>query len=119
MLPQTHQTQNLPNLEYAIMRNGIKHYAQCCAKIPRPIVVNYFSHYHLLYWSAGYTLQQIEAGLIVYDNTAYRVQYKGITRGRILELCQSGKSQYQLQISFREANPEWAIDPVVIISLGA
>ncbi len=107
---------SLPQVEFTIIRSGIRFYATKCRGIPSPIVAKYFSQYRLIYWSAGYTLTQIESGIIVKDDIAFRVSYQGITRGEILAAVQQGNHMQQLALSFRSPKAEWNLPPVVIIS---
>lgn len=95
-----------------IMKSGLRFYTSQCFSIPAPIVDRYFHYYKLLYWSGHHILESIEAGYIVRDNIAFRVMYyRNLTRGNILN---AKDEQYIL--SFRMPNPDWNIDPVVIIS---
>ena len=85
------------------------HHAQ---SIPKPAAYKYLQYYKLLYWSGHHTLESIEAGMIVRDNTAFIVRYhNGLTRGKIL-----AKPDAQYRISFRAAKDFLCIDPIVLIS---
>jgi hypothetical protein len=99
--------------EFMIMRNGIRFYTSNTFHIPYPITYKYFSYYKLLYWSGAHILESIEAGLIVRDDIAFIVKYhKDLTRGKILN-----EKDKQYVLSFREPEPKWSIDPIVIISV--
>jgi hypothetical protein len=107
-------TPRYSTVEHRIMRNGIQSYTLNTFAIPYPIAYKYFSYYKLLYWSGYHVIESIEAGLIVRDDIAFKVQYnkeQGLTRG---EIIRAPDMQYCL--SFRSPDKQWHIDPVVIIS---
>ena len=105
-----------PNTEKTVIRSGIRFYTQFCNKIPSPIVSEYFSVYKLLYWSAKHTYYRIVEGMIESEGIQYQVIYKGITRGQLLSLIQNEFSLEQISLSFRKPNPEWNIQPTVILN---
>jgi hypothetical protein len=99
--------------EKLLIQSGLKVYAYQCARIPKPIVHRYFKTYYLLYWSRTYLVDRIVSGHITHDGIEYRVIYGStVTRGRILQSADSN----QFALSFRIADSQYNIDPVVIIS---
>lgn len=101
-----------------IMRSGLRFYNNHCFKIPQSIADRYFGYYKLLYWSGSHILESIEAGFIVRDDICFKVQYhKELNRGKILAASKQNCNE-QYILSFRSANKDWQIDPVVIISEG-
>ena len=99
-------------IDKTVIRNGVKFYMHHAQSIPKPAAYKYLQYYKLLYWSGHHTLESIEAGMIVRDNTAFIVRYhNGLTRGKIL-----AKPDAQYRISFRAAKDFLCIDPIVLIS---
>lgn len=105
-----------PNLDRTIMRSGIRFYTEHCFKIPAPIVESEFSVYNLLYWSIKHTYHRIIEGMIEYQGTRYRVIYKNITRGFLLQAINNDCGAMQVSLSFRKPKDEWDIIPTVIIA---
>jgi hypothetical protein len=99
--------------EKLLIRSGLKVYAYQCARIPKPVVHRYFKTYYLLYWSRSHLLSQIRSGHITHDGIEYRVIYAtDCNRGRIV----AADNPEQFALSFRIAESQYNIDPVVIIS---
>lgn len=69
------------------------------------------SKYYLLYWSAPYFISQLKDGTINHDNITYNVTYLGCTPENI-KLTDGN----QIKVSFRAAQIEFNIPPVVVIS---
>jgi hypothetical protein len=104
-------------VEKMVIKNGIRFYLNNCAKIPYPITANYLSLYKLFYWSGEHILlkQRESSGQIEREGILYNViwnQKQKLTRGKIL----SGNKNKQYAMSFRLANPEYDLPPVVYIS---
>lgn len=97
--------------EFLVIRSGISFLSRTAFKLPYPVSCKYFSYYKLLYWTGSYTLESIEAGIIVRDGIAFRVHFHGTNRGSILAYP---NDQYAL--SFRAPNSEFDLDPIVLIS---
>lgn len=105
-----------PNLDRTIMRSGIRFYTTQCFKIPEPIIEAEFTVYNLLYWSIKHTYHRIIEGMIEKDGIKYRVIYKNVTRGFLLQAINNDCGNMQVSLSFRKPKEEWDIPATVLIS---
>lgn len=112
-----HLKTNQPNIDYTIMRSGMRFYSTKVFNIPSPIVYEYFSTYNLLYWSAKHTYHRIIEGFITKDNMKYQVVFNGMTRGTLLSMIQNDCEHMQIPISFRAPNPEWNLPAIAMIGI--
>ena len=77
-----------------------------------PVIRARFSRYYLLYWSPEHFFKCLHDGIVEHFGIKHQVIYYKCTPESI-------RSCRQLQLSFREAHPDYGIEPYVLVMKGA